>query len=162
MFNYAFHLSQSVGFHLDYWYVFEGGQGFALRVLAEDVEGTVYLAVQNENSFVSSLTSAQLWVYVLPEDLVFGEVIGAAFSSGEGKFFEEEDFGLFFIEGLVDHWKDVLVCDFAIFILILSWNCVLVVDIIEGEGCIDEEGFAAARGTEDEEGVEICVLKEVF
>ena len=37
-----------------------------------------------------------------------------------------------------------------------------MVDIIEGEGCIDEEGFAAARGTEDEEGVEICVLKEVF
>ena len=69
---------------------------------------------------------------------------------------------MFFIDGLVDHRKDILVCDFAIFILMLLWNCVLIADIIEVECCLNQEGFATTRGSEDEEDVEICVLKEFF
>ena len=69
---------------------------------------------------------------------------------------------MFFIEGLVDHRKDILVCDFAIFILMLLWNCVLIADIIEVECCLNQEGFATTRGAKDEEDVEICILKEFF
>ena len=44
----------------------------------------------------------------------------------------------------------------------LLWNCVLIADIIKVECCLNQEGFTTTRGSEDEEDVEICVLKEFF